>query len=426
MREPTFKAEIFDQVQRLFDLNGLNDHQLHCVLRFESGSAPDAGLLRKALVATIGAFPVLGSRYVAAAQPFWESLEPGDYESAFETAASSEALEAFLVRRADEERSPQIRLCWLNTDPPAAAITLNHMVADGAGFKACLYFLCETYSRLARDPAYVPPRNGGDRGFSQVVRRFSLASRINSLLTEGGDNRAGDRTFPMESGGEDAPFIATRRIAREKAIAVRNHARASGATLNDSLLTAFYRCLFRTLDVQPNGRLTIPIMVDMRRYLEPGVAVSPLSNLSSMAATSLERRPDEPFDATLARVKAMTEAKKRRAIGVNSVFKLDLLFRLCGDARANRLLRRGLEYPLICMTNIGVIDEERVSFAGSRPSDAFICGSIKYKPSFQLALSTWRDEITLSSNLYGGAIDRRRIEAFLADVEAELPADRAA
>jgi len=424
MREPSFKAEIFDQVQRLFDLNGFNDHQLHCLLSFESRSAPDAGLLRKALAATIAAIPILGARYVAEPRPFWERLEPQESAAAFETAATPDALEAFLVRRADEARSPQVRLCWLEADPPAAAITLNHMICDGAGFKAYLYFLCETYSRLAADPAYVPPRVDGDRGLSQVVTRFSLASRIRALLFEQGDNnRAGAREFPMEPSGGDVPFIARRRVARERTSAVRAHARRHGATLNDEILAAFYLCLFRALDVPPVERLAIPIMVDMRRYLEPGAPFALLTNLSSTAMTSLERRPDEPFDATLARVKATMDTKKGGAIGVNAFFKLDLLFRHCGDARANRILRRRLENPLVCMTNIGVIDEARLSFAGVRPSDAFLCGSIKYKPYFQLAVTAYRDEITLSSNLYGGTADRRRVEAFLAEVEAELPAD---
>jgi len=33
-----FICEAFDQMQRAFDLNGFNDHQLHCVLRFGSGA----------------------------------------------------------------------------------------------------------------------------------------------------------------------------------------------------------------------------------------------------------------------------------------------------------------------------------------------------------------------------------------------------
>ncbi len=33
-----FICEPFDQMQRAFDLNGFNDHQLHCVLRFDFGA----------------------------------------------------------------------------------------------------------------------------------------------------------------------------------------------------------------------------------------------------------------------------------------------------------------------------------------------------------------------------------------------------
>ncbi len=38
-----FICEAFDQMQRAFDLNGFNDHQLHCVLRFDSGAARSTG-----------------------------------------------------------------------------------------------------------------------------------------------------------------------------------------------------------------------------------------------------------------------------------------------------------------------------------------------------------------------------------------------
>ena len=68
-----YKAEVFDQVQRLFDVNGFNDHQLHCVLRFEAEAAPDADVLREAVLASIEAYPILGVRYLDAARPYRES-----------------------------------------------------------------------------------------------------------------------------------------------------------------------------------------------------------------------------------------------------------------------------------------------------------------------------------------------------------------
>ena len=52
-----YKTEVFDQVRRLFDVNGFNAHQLHCVLRFDAEAAPDADVLREAVLASIEAYP---------------------------------------------------------------------------------------------------------------------------------------------------------------------------------------------------------------------------------------------------------------------------------------------------------------------------------------------------------------------------------
>ena len=76
-----YTAEVFDQVQLLSDLNGFNDHQLHCVLRFEDG--PDAEVLKEAVISSIAAIPILGTRYIDGARPRWTSLDPHDFGRAF-------------------------------------------------------------------------------------------------------------------------------------------------------------------------------------------------------------------------------------------------------------------------------------------------------------------------------------------------------
>ena len=62
-----------------------------------------------------------------------------------------------------------------------------------------------------------------------------------------------------------------------------------------------------------------------------------------------------------------------------------------------------------------------MSFGDLRPYDAFLCGSIKYKPYFQLAMSSYDGQLTLSVNQYGSPVDRGRIRSFLDEIEAELP-----
>ena len=74
-------AEVFDQFQELCDIKRFNDHELHCVLRFEE--APDAEVLKKAILASIKVIPILGTRYIGGAAPRWTSLDPAEFDRAF-------------------------------------------------------------------------------------------------------------------------------------------------------------------------------------------------------------------------------------------------------------------------------------------------------------------------------------------------------
>ena len=84
-----FIAEIFDRFQKLFDITGFNDHQLHCVMKFNS--APNAELLKKAVITSINTIPILGTRYISKAlNPHWESLGSDLYINAFSVVRTPE------------------------------------------------------------------------------------------------------------------------------------------------------------------------------------------------------------------------------------------------------------------------------------------------------------------------------------------------
>jgi NRPS condensation-like uncharacterized protein len=255
-RSMAFICEPFDQLQRAFKLNGFNDHQLHCVLRFDSGAAPDAAILRRAVSASIEAIPILGTRYADGAKPRWESLDPESCARAFVVAPTETDFEAVLVTAADEDCGPQVRVCLLDGRRSAVALTLNHMICDAAGFKSYIYFLCAIYTRLLADPACRPNPVIGDRSMRPVLERFRLGVKLKSLFLQSGDNnQPGARRFPMSEGEVDEPFILSRRLMRARTAAIRDYSRAHGATLNDLVLTALYRCLFRLMDLRPGYSL---------------------------------------------------------------------------------------------------------------------------------------------------------------------------
>ena len=141
----------------------------------------------------------------------------------------------------------------------------------------------------------------------------------------------------------------------------------------------------------------------MRRYLDRSEEFTSLTNLTSMVVTEFDYRPQERFEGALGRVKAILDAKKGAAIGLNGFVKLDLAFGILGQRFANLRLRSQFANPYICMTNIGILDPARIAFGDRRPSDAYLCGSIKYKPYFQLAMSSYDGEITFSVNQYGAS-----------------------
>ncbi len=414
-----YAAEVFDQIQLLFDITGFNDHQLHCVLKFESGL--DATVLKKAVISSIEAIPILGTRYIDGGRPHWTSIDPDNFGEAFIITRTEMEFEELVVSRVDESRGPQIKVCLLDSSPFAVALTMNHMVCDAEGFKEYLYFLCEIYSGIMADPAYRPTIIVEDRSIRGVLKRIGLGVKLKSLLSQSRENnRSGDHRFPLSEGGETRPFILTRKIGQERTTVLRNYCRARGATLNDAVLTAYYRCLFRRLALSPGAELRIPVMVDMRRYLGEAEELNTLTNLSSTVITRLEYRSEEDFEGTLGRVKAVMDEKKVNNIGLNAFIKLDLAYRLLGNKRANLQLRSSLKNPLICMTNVGILDSARIYFDDLHPRDAFLCGSIKYKPHFQLAMSSYEGELTLSANLYGSATDRDRILTFFDEIEEEF------
>jgi NRPS condensation-like uncharacterized protein len=414
-----YRAELFDQMQLLYEETGFNDHQLHCIIRLRS--CLDESVLRRAVSLSLGAIPILATRYVArAGRSRWESLPLADLERAFSTADDETAFEPAVTYRIQEGLGPQLRLCLSRGEKSAVAITMNHMIADAGGFKDYLYFLCATYSHLMRDASYTPPNITGDRGIRDLLREFGLKEKIGALIAQKADsNRAGSLCFPFDSGNRVEPFIATRVVDRGKVARLKAYCKERGATINDAALAAYYRVLVRYIGPSATEGLEVPVMIDMRRYLK-NKEFRALRNLASTTVTRLRLREDESFEETLGKAKLLMDTLKRQSLGLGGYAKISLLFGLCGDRLAFRLLRGALRHPLVCMTNIGELNQRRLAFDGVEVESAYMCGSIKRKPHFQLALSGFDGSLTLSSNLYGTEKDRSSIDAFLSEVEGEL------
>ena len=415
-----YKAETFDKVQYLYEETKFNDHQLHSVIRFDGKL--DVDLLRKSVIMLLQVVPILSCIYHHNdGSDYWESVDPSEFENALTVVRDETKFNQFTTSKINEFTGPQMQLCLYQSDKDSLSIIMNHMVCDAAGFKECLYLLSNLYSRLMEDPKYFPDfKIDGDRSIQKVINEIPFRNRLKSLLFHNGEsNQKSKIHFPLSKDENIFPFILTREIGSVKLAQLQAYCKKNHVTMNDVFLGAYYRALFQELKTD-SAALHIPIMVDMRRYLKDN-RFHTLSNISSTIIMDVPINASESFDDTVSKIAREMRIKKSTDIGVNGFVKLDLVFKLFSNKSSYKIAKNVLKNPPICMTNTGILDHKRLVFKETPIADAFVCGSIKYRPHFQIALSTFDDTLTISSNLYGSRQDYDLITQFLSLVEEQLP-----
>lgn len=416
-----FKSEIFDELQFLFEVYKFNDHQLHCVIRFDGKI--DRRLLEKAIILTLDVVPILGSKYVEnCKQPYWQKVETSKHKNILMVVYNEQQFNRFITLKTDEFTGPEVRACLLSSYKDSLAIIMNHMICDAAGFKQYLYILSDLYSKLVKDHNYVPDYIiNGDRGIKRINEKFSLKDKIKAIALQSKEsNRTSSYKFPMSAGEDISPFILTHNISENRYLEIKEYCNKYNVTINDVVLAAYYRVLYNILKLNSNSALSIPIMVDMRRYLK-NKNINAICNLTSIVTTNIKYNCKDSFKETVLMVNKEMENKKSRFLGLNGFLKISILFEAASYGFIKKIMKGSFKNPLIGMTNIGIIDDKRLVFEGAIIKDAFVCGSIKYPPYFQLALTSYRNSMTFSVNLYGDSKDKENIEHFFSLLDNELP-----
>lgn len=414
-----YKSEIFDKLQFLFKTYKFNDHVLHLVVDFDGKINKD--ILTKALILSTDIIPILRSKYVEnLKEHYWEETAVPKAYDIITLVKTREAFNAFLTSEIDEAKSPQVKACLLASNSDSLAICMNHMVCDAAGFKEYIYILCNLYCELLKNQDYSPkPIDISNRSIDIISRQFSLRDRLKVLLFQRKESNAFiDLNFPMSTKDNTEAFILNHTIPEASFLRIKEYCKKNKVTINDVILAAYYRVLYKLFKKK---ELSISAAVDMRKFLKDKSS-STICNLSSTVISNIIYEDKDGFDDTIRKVHQDMSLKKHNIIGLNGFVKISMLFKLFSYKRLKSLLSSGFKNPLIGMTNIGILDDKKLRFEGAEITNAFMCGSMKYKPYFQLAVTTYKNAITLTLNLVGNSEDKKNMENFFKLIAAELPA----
>ncbi len=412
-----YHVEAWDILQHLFKVKKINNHVLHFAAEFSSEL--NFVRVKQAVHLLADAFPLIrcGFEENDPHRPVWvdKGYTSDDMVFLIETENTARAVQSFLCQEISSEKGPQIKIGIIRSGKSDTLCALiNHMLCDAAGFKQVLYTLSSAYTGLGRQTELHIDSMISDRSVKQILKKCSLKSRMKIYCSKSKLNPHGNQKFNFK-GDVSSPFIVIKKIPREQFLLLKDYAKKYHASVNDMMLTAFLRVLFRLFGYTA----PLPCAIDLRRFL-PKHKAGGVCNLMSNLSCSIGPDLGASFADTLLKVKKKMDVQKNDLGSIRNIICLEKLFDLCPYETAYHLLKKYFSNPPVAFTNIGILDKDKLIFGNCMINDAYMTGSIKYIPIFQLSLTTFDDKATLCVNLYGTQSDRQIITGFLNNFALEL------
>lgn len=428
---------------------GLASYQIQAVMRLDGKL--DFERLTRAVKLSADEEPVLGCRFVEGNPPYWkraDDIDEGRFTSMVATDRLDTAMKRFLDSPLDMDKDLQLKVRLIRSgDCDTLCIKINHICVDGAGVKEYLQILSRIYNRLAgEDREYVPtPRIGGRTDQDRLLKELGISGPLDGLTRLVTEHEAFKQgldpqyllprsvwLYPTLQRGSNSVRCSVAKLREGYVDVMYLYAKERGATINDLLLTAFYRAMFRISKPIYGIPMDLSSTTDLRRYLPDKKTVA-LRNFSGGFFTKLARIKGEPFEETLARVARITKKIKDGYPGLFNALGGEHVERMAPFSTIPYYRLVQLSYDLQSLnpfnitgtgmpglSNLGFISEDLLKFGENTVTDAYLIPPAVRGPGFLVVAGTYNGVLTLTQSYYKGSIRRKDVERLLGKIRQEL------
>jgi NRPS condensation-like uncharacterized protein len=325
-----------------------------------------------------------------------------------------EAVRAFAAAPRNFETEPPLKLLLLRSGgKDTLCVKLDHVVSDAGGLKCLLHLLAEAYTN-GKISSPINQR----RDVRQILRAFPPFKVLREL--------AGSKLPVPKTGLAEGPFETGTTFIEHLSIephtfeTIKAKAKKEAATVNDLILAALFRAIFKNIPPDCNAPYPVMVPADMRRYL-PDDKKCVIANLASAVYPALKRVEGEAFDDTLARVRQLMGGFKNGSLGLGTM-ALMTLGSLFGGAAIKRKYRaasvRGSRF--INLTNFGVFDDSRLVFGSVHLNSLYGIGPLQFPPGILIAVSTFSGTLNLVVQSNDAQRFQPIVRGLLEQITAEL------
>ena len=431
----TYPADLQAQIIRLTSEIGCAGPVL-LVMTFEGRLDPTR--LARAARLLLDAEPMLGCRFVSGpGRPHWRRRDDLD-TTAWCFVRETDDVDAVLrelMTPVPEHIERTIRLHLLRRpDGDTLVMWITHMLADAYAARECAGLLGEIYTRLREEPGYRPETNPAAPMPDSWMRTISLRDKLRILRRDIADAREGrgmvhsfDRDFETftQTPPIGADFVKV-RIGPNVLTAIDRAARQRGNTRNELLTASFLRVFADFAPRGPTAKAQVALTVDLRRFA-PKVPQLRTYSMVGMTRVTVRYESGDPFDATLAQVKAVLDRQKKALMGAANPLLVGLFNRLPPrrvQAMIRGMARKVIDRPMAPnFSNAGRAEPDALRFDGTPPRD---CGLVVFPaglPLFMVTAMEYAGTLTLTCCFQPADLKADVVRGFLERVVNDCPAD---
>ncbi|MCI9641171.1 MAG: hypothetical protein HFJ98_00025 [Eubacterium sp.] len=412
--ERKLNAELWDKMHYLF--RDFNDRMVHVELRYDFEINIDA--LKTVLICFLEKAPVLHSSFTDnRIHPYW-TVKDYKIDDVLTVKEVSEAeldfeINNFLIQYIPPDADVQMKVAVFNHNGKSVlCVVENHMCMDGGDLKYFMKALCQNYNDYIESGISPVDLRTGTRSYESVYEDFSTGEKRLAKNLYKNVNSKDDHGFPFTPNSiRDKSFIAKRKIPASKFDEIRFAGKKHGATINDMLLTAYFYALYELAGFDSREGISISCAVDLRRHLKSSEGQG-VTNHTAWMQCRVPERGANIFETLNFVVQSSNQFKEDKFIGLHGLPLLSFGYKILPLAASEEVIKIGYANPLLAMSNIGILEVDKLALEGHEPIDGFMSGAVKYKPYALLSVTSVRKELTLSMCVRGNEEDKLIVDKF--------------
>ncbi len=407
-------AELWDKMHYLF--RDFNDRMVHVELEYDYEINIQA--LKTVLICFFEKAPVFHSSFTDNhIRPYW-TVNRYNIDDVIEVKDIDEKdrekeVDDFLTQCLPPDGPLQMKALVLRySGKSTLCIIENHMCMDGGDFKYFMNTLCRSYNEYITDGKSPLDLRQGSRSYTTIYKDLSKSDKKAAENLYRNINKKDDHRFPLtKDTKEDKSFIARKVISPEKFLKIRSEGKKYGATINDMLMAAYYYSLYELAGFDASESVSISCAIDLRRHLKSTDDMG-ITNHTAWMQCKIPELGRDIFETLQYAIRSANQFKQDKYMGLYGLPLLSLGYKIMPHAASEEIIKIGYSNPYIAMSNIGILEVDKLSLEGHEPVKGFMSGAVKYKPYVLLSATSMRNELTLSMCVRGNEEDKQIVDKF--------------